>query len=60
MFAAKLLYFLRSLLVKVALHFSQLPGDFIKLKDTSHGIEKHPFNSSTDRHSFELATILRE
>jgi len=29
--------FLRSLLVKVALHFSQLPGDFIKLKDTSHG-----------------------
>ena len=29
--------FVRSLLVKVALHFSQLPGDFIKLKDTSHG-----------------------
>ena len=29
--------FLPSLLVKVALHFSQLPGDFIKLKDTSHG-----------------------
>ena len=23
-------------------------------------IKKHPFNSSPDRHSFELATILRE
>ena len=26
-----------SLLVKVELHYGQLPGGFIKLKDTSHG-----------------------